>query len=68
MNGMGSMLAVYQRELLILRKRFFRQLASMSVSPLLYLLAFGLGMGRDVKVDGHPYLEFLIPGLVARTA
>ena len=62
---MRAMLAIYQRELLILRKRFFRQLASMSVSPLLYLIAFGLGMGRDVKVGGHSYLQFLIPGLVA---
>ena len=40
-----GLIAIYQRELLILRKRFFRQLASMSVSPLLYLVAFGLGMG-----------------------
>jgi Nod factor-specific ABC transporter NodJ protein len=62
---MSAMLAIYQRELLILRKRFWRQLASMSVSPLLYLVAFGVGMGRGVKVDGHSYLEFLIPGLVA---
>ncbi len=62
---MSGMLAIYQRELLILRKRFFRQLASMSVSPLLYLVAFGFGMGRGVKVGGHSYLEFLIPGLVA---
>ena len=59
------MLAIYQREILILRKRFFRQLASMSVSPLLYLIAFGMGMGRDIRVDGHSYLQFLIPGLVA---
>ncbi len=62
---MRGMLAIYQRELLILRKRFFRQLASMAVSPLLYLIAFGLGMGHDVKVGVHSYLEFLIPGLVA---
>ena len=62
---MRGVLAIYQRELLILRKRFFRQLASMSVSPLLYLLAFGFGMGRGVRVGGHSYLEFLIPGLVA---
>jgi len=62
---MNGMLAIYFRELLILRKRFFRQLASMSVSPLLYLIAFGLGMGRDVRVEGHSYLEFLVPGLVA---
>ncbi len=65
---MRGMLAIYHRELLILRKRLFRQLASMSVSPLLYLLAFGLGMGRDVRINGHSYLEFLIPGLVAMTS
>ena len=46
-------------------QEFFRQLASMSVSPLLYLFAFGFGMGRGVRVGGHSYLEFLIPGLVA---
>ncbi|MEN6441293.1 MAG: ABC transporter permease [Syntrophobacter sp.] len=62
---MRGTLAIYHRELLILRKRFYRQLASMSVSPLLYLIAFGVGMGRDVRVGEHSYLEFLIPGLVA---
>lgn len=65
---MNGMLAIYYRELLIMRKRFFRQIASMSVSPLLYLVAFGLGMGRDVRVEGHSYLEFLIPGLVAMSS
>ena len=65
---MSGMLAIYQRELLILRKRFFRQLASMSVGPLLYLVAFGLGMGQGLMVDSHSYLEFLIPGLVAMSS
>lgn len=58
-------MAIYYRELLILKKKFFRQIASMSVAPTLYLVAFGLGMGRDVHVQDHSYLEFLIPGLVA---
>ena len=40
----------------------------MSVSPLLYLLAFGLGMGKGVSIDGRPYLEFLVPGLVAMSS
>lgn len=62
---MSGALAIYHRELLILKKKFFRQVASMSVSPLLYLVAFGLGMGQGVRVGGHSYLEFLIPGLVA---
>ncbi|MDR3566446.1 MAG: ABC transporter permease [Syntrophobacteraceae bacterium] len=62
---MNGMLAIYLREMLILRKRFLRQLASMSVSPLLYLVAFGFGMGRGLTVGSRSYLEFLIPGLVA---
>ena len=65
---MRGWLAIYQRELLILKKKFFRQVASMSVGPLLYVLAFGLGMGRDVRVEGRSYLEFLIPGLVAMSS
>jgi Nod factor-specific ABC transporter NodJ protein len=62
---MSGALAIYQRELLILRKRLFRQLAAISVSHLLYLVAFGFGMGKNLKVGGHSYLEFLVPGLVA---
>ena len=40
----------------------------MSVSPLLYLVAFGYAMGNAVKVDGYTYMEFLIPGLVAMSS
>lgn len=65
---MRGCLAIYYRELLILKKKFFRQLASMSVAPLLYLIAFGLGMGRDIQVQDHSYMEFLIPGLVAMSS
>jgi ABC-2 type transport system permease protein len=60
--------AVYLRELLILKKKFFRQMASMSVAPLLYLVAFGVGMGQGVQVQGRSYIEFLIPGLVAMSS
>jgi len=60
--------AVYRREMLILKRRFKRQVASMAVSPLLYLLAFGYAMGDAARFDGHTYLEFLIPGLVAMTS
>jgi ABC-2 type transport system permease protein len=64
-DGLRGCLAIYHRELLILRKKLFRQIASMSVGPALYLVAFGLGMGKEVEVQGHSYLEFLIPGLIA---
>ncbi len=60
--------AIYYRELLILRRRLSRMLASMSVSPLLYLIAFGYAMGGHVRVEGYSYTEFLIPGLVAMSS
>ena len=37
------------------------------VSPLLYILTFGLGLGQTMAVDGRPYLDFLLPGVVALT-
>lgn len=62
---MQGVFAVYLREMLILKRRFKRQLAGMAVSPLLYLIAFGYAMGDAVRLDGHTYIEFLIPGLIA---
>lgn len=40
------------------------------MSPLLYLLAFGYGLGRvqDIDVGGVSYIAFIIPGIVALTA
>jgi ABC-2 type transport system permease protein len=60
--------AVYLREILILKRRIFRQMLSWSVMPLLYLIAFGYAMGRHVQMGDHSYLEFLIPGLVAMSS
>lgn len=62
---MQGFIAVYLREILILKRRLKRRLAGMAVSPLLYLVAFGYAMGGEIQLDGHTYLEFLIPGLVA---
>jgi Nod factor-specific ABC transporter NodJ protein len=65
---MQGFLAVYLREGLILKRRLKRQLAGMAVSPLLYLVAFGYAVGGLVRFDGHTYLEFLIPGLIAMSS
>jgi len=65
---MYGFFAVYYRELLILRRRFPKMVASMSVSPLLYLIAFGYAMGKTMMIHGHTYMEFLIPGLVAMSS
>lgn len=60
--------AIFLREMLLLRRRAFRLLAAAGVSPLLYLLTFGLGLGRQIRIDGGNYLEFLLPGLVAMSS
>lgn len=65
---MQAFIAVYLREMLILKRRFWRQLAGMAVSPLLYLIALGYAMGETARFDGHTYLEFLIPGLIAMSS
>ncbi|MDR0576524.1 MAG: ABC transporter permease [Candidatus Accumulibacter sp.] len=67
LNGWNGFAAVYLREMRLLRRRFFRHVASMAVLPLLYLVAFGAAMGAHSPLPGRGYLEFLIPGLAAMT-
>jgi Nod factor-specific ABC transporter NodJ protein len=62
---MGGLIAVYWREMVILKRRFLRLAASYSISPLLFLIAFGWGMGKSLNVQGVDYLSFMIPGLLA---
>jgi Nod factor-specific ABC transporter NodJ protein len=62
---MSAFLAIYIREMMLLRRRLKRQMLSMGVSPLLYLVTFGYALGGSVQVGGRGYLEFLIPGLIA---
>ena len=65
---MRGWLAIYLREMLILRRRLSRLISAWSVSPLLYLVAFGYAMGKEITIEGHTYIEFLIPGLAAMTS
>jgi len=64
----NGILAIYYRELLILKRRIIKQIPSWSVSPLLYLIAFGYAMGQHISIEGRSYMEFLIPGLIAMTS
>ena len=60
--------AILWPDLKILQRQWWRLLITTIVSPLLYLVAFGWGLGRGINVDGTNYLEFVIPGIVALTA
>jgi ABC-2 type transport system permease protein len=67
-GSLNGCLAVYRRELLILKRRFKRQILGQAVTPLLYLITFGYAMGGELRFDGISYLEFLLPGLVAMSS
>ncbi|PVX24437.1 MAG: ABC transporter [Candidatus Bathyarchaeum sp.] len=55
-------------DLRVLRRRWVRTLFTSLVNPLLYLVAFGFGLGQGISFDGYSYLEFVIPGIIALTS
>lgn len=59
--------SIFWTDLRIMRRNRLRTLATSLVNPVLYLVAFGYGLGRDITFDGVNYLMFVIPGLVAMT-
>lgn len=62
---MRGFYTVFSRDMLSLRRRFTKHALAGMVNPLLLLIAFGLGLGRGVKVGGVSYLEFIVPGIIA---
>lgn len=56
---------VFWRDWVVFKKIFFKFLCSRMITPFLYIFAFGIGLGRNVSVDGGSYLSFLIPGMIA---
>jgi ABC-2 type transport system permease protein len=61
---------IFLREMLLFRRRLLRlgYVFSAMVVPVIYLIAFGLGLGSRVQMAGTDYLSYLIPGLVAMSA
>lgn len=63
-------LTIFWGDWLDLRVRIPQVAASGLVSPLIYILAFGLGLGSSIDrvappAVGDSYLEFILPGMVA---
>ena len=54
-------------DLVYIKENIPEALVSSLVGPLLYLLAFGFGIGGSVSSDPNAYLEFIVPGIVALT-
>lgn len=65
MNGF-SFLAIWLRNGRVWKKNILATLIGNLGQPLLFLLAMGYGLGRDMAaVEGLSYLQFIAPGLVA---
>ncbi len=67
---MADSLTVFWGEWLKLRVRLVQVAATGLVSPLIYILGFGLGLGSALDAAMKPaaganYLEFILPGMVA---
>jgi len=68
---LGDSLTIFWGEWLELRARITQVAATGLVSPLIYILAFGLGLGSSIRpgssITGNydNYLEFILPGMVA---
>ncbi|NJR65252.1 MAG: ABC transporter permease [Leptolyngbyaceae cyanobacterium CRU_2_3] len=65
---LADSLTVFWGEWLDLRVRVLQVVASGLVSPLIYILGFGLGLGSAMNIQppvGDNYLQFILPGMVA---
>jgi ABC-2 type transport system permease protein len=68
MTVLGDIYSVLWVDLRNMRRHWKSTIATSLILPLLYLVAFGYGLGRGLEVDGVSYLSFVIPGIVALTA
>ncbi len=64
MNLKGIWAVVY-RDILREKKRGIRSLIGMMLSPLLFFIAFGWGIGRNIDIGGVSYMFFILSGLIA---
>ena len=60
-----DIITVFWRDWIVLKRRLTKFILSRMVAPVLYLTAFGWGLGRSITVDSGSYLDFLVPGILA---
>jgi ABC-2 type transport system permease protein len=67
-DDLNDIYSVFWADLRNLKRHWQPTVAGSLVLPLLYLAAFGYGLGRNTTIYGVSYLTFVIPGIVALTA
>lgn len=65
MHYLDDIWMVFWRDFIVLKRRMTKFILSRMVAPMLYLVAFGWGLGRSIEVNSGSYLDFLVPGIMA---
>lgn len=67
MSVLADSLRIAWIDVRFLRHNIVSVLVTSLVAPLLYLVAFGYGLGQGMTVEGYDYISFMVPGVVALT-
>ncbi|AHF08957.1 MULTISPECIES: ABC transporter permease [Dehalobacter] len=62
---MAALYGILWQEFVLFKRKFWSTTIGAMVSPTLYLIAFGWGLGSGMQVEGRSYMEFVIPGIIA---
>lgn len=62
-------MSVWQRNFTVYKRLYKSSMVLNFVEPVLYLLAFGVGLSAYLKeINGIPYIKFIAPGIVASSS
>jgi len=64
-DEIGGIAAIWYREWKVFLRERSRIVASI-INPILWLLVFGGGLGRNVSIPGTDYQAFIFPGILAQ--
>jgi len=64
----GEVFPIVLRDLIVLKRRLIVLIGSNLMGPILYLTAFGWGLGSQIHTPEGSYLNFVLPGILSLTA
>lgn len=62
---MAALQGILWQEYILFKRKIISHTLSSLVTPVLYLIAFGWGLGSGISYNGVSYLHYIIPGILA---